>query len=80
MHRFYILYILPVSADRQPVAQVFIGHIELVILGILPNTLKVFQLDTQDHVFGFCHQVDMVIPQPELTSAIEKKVEKEQRK
>ena len=67
--------IIPVSTDRQPVAKVFIGHIELVVLCILPNTLKVLQLDAQDHVFGFCHQVDMVIAQPELTSTAEKKFE-----
>lgn len=60
--------IVPVSTDRQPIAKEFIGHIELVVLGILPNTLKVLQLDTHDHVFGLCQQVDMVIAQPELTS------------
>lgn len=59
-----------VSTDRQPVAQEFIGHVKLVVLCILPNALKVLQLDAQDHVFGFCQQVDMVIAQPELTSEV----------
>ncbi len=68
--------IVPVSTDRQPVAQEFIGHIELVVLCILSNTLKVLQLDAQDHVFRFCHQVDMVVAQPELTSTAEEKAGK----
>lgn len=67
--------ILPVSTDGQPVAQVFVGHVELVKLGILPDTLKVLQLDTQDHVFGLGQQMDMVIAQPELTSARQQIVE-----
>lgn len=61
--------IVPVSADRQPVAEEFIGHVELVVLRVLPHTLKVLQLDAKDHVFGFGHQVDVVVAQPELTSA-----------
>lgn len=66
---------VPVSTDRQPVAQEFIGHVELVVLCILSHTFKVLQLDTHDHVFGFCQQVDIVITQPELTSTAEKKAE-----
>ena len=61
--------IVPVTTDRQPVAKELIGHIELVVLCVFPDTLKVFQLNTQNHVFGFCQQVDMVIAQPELPSA-----------
>lgn len=64
---------VPVSTDRQPVAQEFIGHIELVVLCILSYTLKVLQLDTHDHVFGFCQQVDIVITEPEFTSTAETK-------
>lgn len=67
--------IIPVSTDRQPVAEELIGNIELVILCIFPDTLKVFQLDTQDHVFALRQQMDMVIAQPELTSTAEEKVE-----
>lgn len=66
---------VPVSTDRQPVAQEFIGHVELVVLRILPNALKVLQLDAHDHIFGFGQQVDVVIAQPELTSASEKREE-----
>lgn len=66
---------VPVSTDRQPVAQEFVGHIELVVLCVLPNALKVLQLDAHDHIFGFGQQVDVVIAQPELTSAAEKKEE-----
>lgn len=41
-----------VSADGEPVAQVFISHVELVVLCIFPDTLKVLQLNAQNHVFG----------------------------
>lgn len=51
-----------------------VGHIELVVLCVLSDTLKVLQLDTQDHVFALCQQMDMVIAQPELTSTAEEKV------
>lgn len=60
---------VPVSADRQPVAQELIGHIELVVLGVLADAFKVLQLDAQDHILGFGQQVDVVVTCPELTSA-----------
>lgn len=59
-----------VSTDRQAVAQELICHIELVIFCIFPDTLKVLQLNTQNRVFGFSQQMDMVIAQPELTSEV----------
>lgn len=63
----------PVSADGHPVAQEFIGHVKLLVLGILAHALKVLQLNAQDHVFGFRQEVDVVIAQPELTSAAEER-------
>lgn len=63
----------PVSADGHPVAQEFVGHVELLVLGVLAHALKVLQLDAQDHVFGFRQEVDVVVAQPELTSAAEER-------
>lgn len=58
----------PVSADGHPVAQEFVGHVELVVLGVLTHALKVLEFDSQDHVFGFRQEVDVVVAQPEFTS------------
>lgn len=63
----------PVSADGHPVVQEFVGHVELLVLGILPHALEVLQLDTENHVFGFRQEVDVVVAQPELTSAAEER-------
>lgn len=63
----------PVSTDRHPVAQEFVGHVELLVLGVLAHTLEVLQLDSQNHVFGFRQEVDLIVAQPELTSAAEER-------
>lgn len=64
---------LPVSADGHPVTQEFIGHVKLLVLGVLTHALKVLQLDAQDRVFGFRQEVDVVVAQPELTSTAEER-------
>lgn len=45
----------------------------MLVLGILAHTLEVLQLDSQNHVFGFRQEVDLIVAQPELTSAAEER-------
>lgn len=67
----------PVSADRHPVVKELVGHVKLLVLGVLAHALEVLQLDAQDHVFGFGEKVDVVVAQPELTSAAEERANRQ---
>lgn len=61
-----------VAVDAEPVLEVLVGHVEVVVFGILSDSIEIFKINSQLHFLAPCQEMNFVIAQPKLPAEVSK--------
>ena len=63
-----------IAVNAETILQVLVGHVEILVLGILFDTIEILKVNSQQHFLAFCQEVNFVVPQPKLPAEVSKAV------